>query len=95
LRLEQVGIDDNFFALGGHSLLATQIIARVCDTFHAKVPLRTLFEAPTVADLGLVIAEYHARRIALSDVEHLWAKDPALGDEPAQHHRSAAADSEP
>ncbi len=95
LRLEQVGIDDDFFALGGHSLLATQVIARVCDTFHVEVPLHALFEAPTVADLGLTIAEYHARRIALPDGEHLWAKDPALSDEPAQPHRSAIADSEP
>src|SRR5262249_38885669 len=58
LRLEQVSIGDNFFALGGHSLLATRVLSRVGDTLRADVPLRTLFETPTMADLALVIAEY-------------------------------------
>ena len=52
LELEQVGIDDNFFALGGHSLLATQMILQVIDAFGVNLPLRTLFESPTVRQLA-------------------------------------------
>jgi amino acid adenylation domain-containing protein len=52
LKLDRVGVHDNFFELGGHSLLAMRVIARVRDTFQIELPLRTLFEAPSVSELG-------------------------------------------
>ncbi|MDF0552096.1 non-ribosomal peptide synthetase [Kamptonema sp. UHCC 0994] len=52
LGLERVGIRDNFLELGGHSLLVTQIATRMRDTFQMELPLRTLFESATVADLA-------------------------------------------
>jgi amino acid adenylation domain-containing protein len=57
LDLPQIGAEDNFFELGGHSLLATKMMSRVRDAFQVEVPLRTLFEAPTLATFALAVAQ--------------------------------------
>jgi len=55
LRLKQVNIHDNFFELGGHSLLATQMTSRVRDVFGLELPLKSVFEAPTIAQLAPIL----------------------------------------
>jgi non-ribosomal peptide synthetase component F/acyl carrier protein len=52
LKVSRVGINDNFFESGGHSLLATQLISRVREVFKVEVPLRQVFESPTVAEFA-------------------------------------------
>lgn len=59
LRLKQVNRYDNFFELGGHSLLATQMTSRIRDTFGLELPLKSVFEAPTIAQLALVLEALH------------------------------------
>ena len=73
LGLDQVGVHDNFFLLGGHSLLATQVITRLRDAFGIDLSLRSLFEAPTVAELSAEV-----ERLLLAQVD-------AMSDEEAQH----------
>ncbi|WP_338485301.1 non-ribosomal peptide synthase/polyketide synthase [Pseudomonas trivialis] len=60
LQVEQVGLDDHFFERGGHSLLATQVVSRVRHEFALEVPLRALFEQPTLEAFALACAGLQA-----------------------------------
>jgi acyl-coenzyme A synthetase/AMP-(fatty) acid ligase/acyl carrier protein len=70
LRVEKVGINDNFFELGGHSLLATLVVSRIRDVFEVDLPLRRIFEAPTIAELSVAIVQ---RQIEQADAQEVAA----------------------
>jgi acyl carrier protein len=57
LKLPSVGRTSNFFNLGGHSLLVTQMLARVQEYLKVELPIRSLFEAPTVEEFAQLIQE--------------------------------------
>ncbi len=79
LQIERVGIHDNFFQLGGQSLLATQVMARLYKVLGVELPLRTLFQAPTIADLATAVEEAH--------IPDPVRRTPAIGSISRDTHR--------
>jgi acyl transferase domain-containing protein len=72
LGIEQVGVHDNFFGLGGHSLLIIQYLSRLRQTFQVEIPIRALFEKPTIVEQGEVIEE-----VLINEIEALTEEDVA------------------
>jgi hypothetical protein len=84
LKLDRIGVLDNFFDLGGHSLLATQVASRITAQLHVPLTLRSLFEEPTIAGLARTLTELQAEQEEPGALDQLLAEIEALSDEQAR-----------
>jgi len=84
LELDQVGVHDNFFDLGGHSLAATRVISRVVLTFPLNLPVKVLFDSPTVAEMAEVIAAHRDNNPRNASLDKILNEVELLSDEEAE-----------
>ncbi|HEX6768779.1 MAG TPA: phosphopantetheine-binding protein, partial [Candidatus Binatia bacterium] len=80
LGLDEVGVHDRFFDLGGQSLLATQIISRLIEKFKINIPIRALFEAPTVAQMAAMIDAKRDKSLEAGQLERLLAELESMSE---------------
>ncbi len=84
LKIERVGVHDNFFDAGGHSLLAVRVLSRMTRAFQSTLPLKTLFESPTVAQLAKAVENHRAQGAAPGDLESVVADLENMSEKDAQ-----------
>lgn len=84
LRLDQVGVHDNFLELGGHSLAASQVISRVVNTFQLDLAVQSLFQSPTVAEMSSLIAKSQAKKSSEEDLARTLAELELLSEDEAE-----------
>jgi acyl carrier protein len=81
LGVKEVGVHDNFFELGGHSLMATQVVARLRGVFRVEIPLRSLFERPTIEGLVNEIARKWGGLELLDEIARTLKEVAQLSDD--------------
>jgi acyl-CoA synthetase (AMP-forming)/AMP-acid ligase II/acyl carrier protein len=84
LSTDEIGIHDDFFDLGGHSLLATRIISRVIAIFKLQLPVRALFDSPTVAAMSVVISSKEERKASEEDLKQLLSEVESLSEKTSE-----------
>lgn len=84
LDLELIGMHDNFFTLGGHSMLATQVISRIRKAFRVELPLRAIFQKPTIEELAKLVTDMEIEQTEFDDLARMLEEIELLSDERAQ-----------
>jgi len=84
LSVPKLSVHDNFFDFGGHSLVASQLICRVIQKFHLELPIKALFDAPTVAEMALIIVQNQAKPATDVEMERMVCEVEAMTEEEAQ-----------
>jgi acyl carrier protein len=93
LGLDQVGIHDSFFDLGGHSLAAMRVASQVIKQFQFKLPLQSLFQSPTIAEMAEVITEHQKNQLGRKELEQIVGELESLSDEQARRLLAEETDS--
>ncbi len=84
LGIEKIGIHDHFFALGGHSLLATQVLSRLQEAFSLQLPLRRVFDRPTIAALAELVMAQQLEQAESDALEQILGEIETLSDDDVQ-----------
>jgi amino acid adenylation domain-containing protein len=84
-KIERVGVKDNFLDLGGHSLLAFQLVSRLRDLFQLELPLGSVFESPTIAELAVTITHKLAQQRDEEKIKQLLAEIEQLPPDEIEH----------
>jgi len=84
LSLEKIGVHDNFFDLGGHSLAAMRVVSQVIEKLQLEIPLASLFQAPTVAEMAAVIEAHQGKKVGEADLERMLAELESLSEDEAR-----------
>ena len=82
--LDQVGIHDNFFELGGHSLAATRVMSQVSQMFRLELPIKALFDSPTIAEMAKFIAKQQEKPTGSADLERSLGEIESMSEDKAR-----------
>ncbi len=81
LERDRVGINDNFFEIGGHSILATRVISRIRENFEVQLPIRHLFDSPTITGIADIMLSDSSQKARLQETAELIMQIDGLSEE--------------
>ena len=84
LHLRPIGIHDSFFDLGGHSLAATRVVARIFEQFLLEIPLRSLFQSPTAAEMAAIVTKHREKKLDAGQLAAILAEIESLSEAETQ-----------
>jgi amino acid adenylation domain-containing protein/FkbM family methyltransferase len=84
LRIERVGMAENFFEMGGHSLLGMQVLSRIREVLQVELPLRVLFESQTIAELTRAVIAHEPKPGQVEKIAQIWRRIQQMSADEAQ-----------